>query len=227
MRLLQVLSRDDEFLPILAFIGFGLFATLILLLISRRGTAVRDLLREMATSAGWTGLRNLVLVSSGVKGMWRQFPVELGYRPRQKGVPSRLTLKVRARADARLNIKRRFEGFLSNRPMTWFGPPIVELHQPAASMMWVRGDGALAERVFADAGLASLLSANLVGRFDEVNVDGKGLRIVRALDEKPVRQKYGMPAFSMSFDARQYAPIAREEIALAEAMVQKLSMMTS
>lgn len=225
MHLLQVLSRNEEFSIILVIIGFGLFAGLILLLVSRRGNAVRDLLREVATAAGWTDLRNLVLASSGVKGMWRQFPVELGYRPRQKGVPSRLTLRVRARADARLNIKRRFEGFLSNRPLTWFGPPIVELHQPAASMMWVRGDRALAERVFADAQVASLLSANLVARFDEVNVDGKGLRIVRALDEKPVRQKYGMPAFSMSFDAGQYAPIAREEIALAEAIAQKLSMM--
>lgn len=220
------LPRSDEFSIILIVMGFGLFVSLLLFAVSRRGNAVRDLLREIASAAGWTNLQNLFLAASGVKGTWRQFPAQFGYSPRQKGVPSRLTLKVRARADARLNVKRRFEGFLSNRPLAWFGPPIVEVHQPAAAMMWVRGDQALAERVFADSNVSSLLNTNLVARFDEVNVDGNGLRITRALDERPVKQKYGIPTFSMSFDAGQYAPIAREEITLAEAIVQKLSMMS-
>lgn len=215
----------DEVVAVLIFGAIAIFVVLILLTVNRRSGSIRDLLRQLATAAGWTNLQNLFFVASGVKGMWRQFPVEFGYFARQKGVPARLRLKVVAQADARLIVKRRFEGLLSNRPLAWFGPPIVDVHSPAAAMMWVRGDQALAERMFADQKVASLLASNLVARFDEVKIDQKGLRITRALDERPVRQKYGMPMFSMTFDAQQYAPIAQEEVALAEAVVEKMSLM--
>ena len=91
--------------------------------------------------------------------------------------------------------------------------------------MWVRGDPALAERVFADANVSSMLDRNLIARFDEVKIDGNGLRITRALDDSKVRAKYAIPMFSMSFNAEQYAPIAQEEVALAQAMVEKVSLM--
>jgi hypothetical protein len=197
---------------------------LVVIAASKANTTTRELLRRTATAAGWSDLRNLFFAGTGVKGTWRSFPVELSYMPRQKGVPRRLILKVRARTDSRLIVKRKFSGLFSNRPLTWFGPPLVEVK--SAEELWVRADEAgLAERLIADHVLASLIWTNLVARFDEIRVDGKGLRILRALDEQLVREKYGIPAFQMRMDPARIEPIAREELALADALVTKLSMM--
>ncbi len=193
---------------------------------SRRTKEIRQILAGLATSAGWSGLRNAFLAAAGVKGTWRSFPVELSYHQRQKGTPERLVLKVRARTDGRLIVKRKFEGFFSNRPLTWFGPPVIDLHQPAAAELWVRSDQpALAERLLGDSDLARRLVENLLARFDEVKIDRRGLKIARALDERPVRVKYGIGAFSMKFDPSRYESIAREELALAEALVERLAAM--
>ena len=210
---------------IFPFLLFGLLTVVIVILLSvvnKRSTAVREMLRRIVEPAGWTNLENLSFIGSGVKGMWRQFPVELVYRQRQKGTPARFVLKISARSDTYLNVKRRFEGFFSNRPLTWFGAPLIEVHQPSASQMWVRGDQALADRIFADSNVASMTATNLVARFDELQIDGGGLRITRALDDRLVRMKYNMPSFTMAFDAKAFEPIAREQIALAEAVVGKL-----
>ena len=209
-------------LTILCFALFGVLMVVLLTTLNKRSAAVREMLRTIASAAGWTDLQSVSFVASGVKGMWRQFPVEFVYRQRQKGAPQRLVLKISAQSDAYLNVKRRFEGFFSNRPMTWFGAPLIEVHQPSASQMWVRGDPSLAERICADQKVASLIGANLVARFDELQVDGSGLRITRALDDRNVRMKYNMPSFTMKFDARQFEPIAHEQMALAEAVVAKL-----
>ena len=211
-----------DVLPILLFALFAVIVVALIVLLNRRTVAVRELLRTITTAAGWTDLENVSLIASGVRGMWRRFPVQFVYRQRQKGVPQRFVLKISAQSDAYLSVKRRFEGFFSNRPLTWFGAPLIEVHQPSASQMWVRGDPTLAERIFADANVASMIATNLVARFDELQIDGAGLRITRALDDRVVRMKYNMPSFSLAFDARTFEPIAREQIALAEAVVGKL-----
>ena len=211
-----------DVLPFLAFLVFAVIIVLLMLVVSRRSAAIREMLMEVANTAGWTNLETVSFIGSGVKGMWRQFPVELVYRQRQKGVPQRFVLKVTAQSDRYLNIKRKFDGFFSNRPLTWFGAPVIDVHQPSASQMWVRGDASLGERLFADANVASLIATNLIARFDEIRVDGSGLRVTRAIDERIVRTRYNMPGFTMTFDPKQFAVIAREEIALAEAMVGRL-----
>ncbi len=209
------------------FIGIALAAVIAIVAVaslSRRAKAIRQILTGLATSAGWSGLRNAFFAAAGVKGIWRSFPVSLSYHSRQKSTPERLVLKVRARTDGRLIVKRKFEGFFSNRPVTWFGPPVIELHQPAAAELWIRSDQpALAERLLGDSDLARRLVENLLARFDEVKIDRRGLKITRALDERPVRMKYGIGTFSMKFDPARYEAIAREELALAEALVEKLA----
>jgi len=207
-------------LPILFFVAFGVVMVMVIVAVNKRAVAVREMLREVTSAAGWASLQNVSFFASGVRGVWRQFPVELVYRQRQKSSPQRFVLKITARTDRYLNVTRRFEGLFSNRPLTWFGAPLIDVHQPSASQMWVRGDQSLAERVFADPKLASMIATNLVARFDELQVDGAGLRIMRALDDRLVRTKYDMPSFTMSFDPRLFEPIAREQIALAEAMVK-------
>jgi hypothetical protein len=203
----------------------GLVVIAMLVIVSRRTTAVRQLLANLASAAGWTDLRTISFLGSGVKGTWKSFPVSISYRARQKGVPQRLILKLRAQTDARLIVKRRFEGLLSNRPLTWFGPPLIDVHQPAAAELWIRSDqAAFAERIFNDAEVVKKIADNVVARFDEIRVDRNGLRITRAIDEQAVRQKYGF-GFTIAFDPKRYETIAGEELALAEALVNRLSMM--
>ena len=206
-------------LPILFFVAFGVVIVVVIVAVNKRAVAVREMLREVTSAAGWASLQNVSFFASGVRGMWRQFPVEIVYRQRQKSSPQRFVLKITAQTDSSLKVTRRFEGMFSNRPMTWFGAPLIDVTQPSASQMWVRGDQSLAERVFADPKLASMIATNLVARFDELQVAGTGLRIMRSLDDRLVRTKYNMPSFTMAFDPRPFEPIAREQIALAEAMV--------
>ena len=158
-------------LPFVCFVIFGVLMVALVMTLNKRSGAVRELLRTITSAAGWTDLQNVSFIASGVKGMWRQFPVEFVFRQRQKGAPQ-LILRISASSDAYLNVKRRFEGFFSNKPLAWFGAPLIEVHQPPASQFWVRGDPSLAERMFADQKIASLIAANLVARFDELQVDG-------------------------------------------------------
>jgi hypothetical protein len=216
----------DSLVGILVF-GIVVVAVILIVVAGSRGmTAIRELLRSLATSAGWTDLRNAFMVAAGVKGTWRSFPVALSYMGRQKGTPQRLILNVGARSDSRLIIKRRFTG-LFNRPLTWFGPPLIELRHSSAEELWVRADEpTLAERLFGDSSLAALMGTNLVARFDEIRIDRGGLRLTRALDDRLVKEKYGMATFAFRPDTEKLEPIAREELALAEALVNKLSMMS-
>ncbi|HEY3057149.1 MAG TPA: hypothetical protein VGK31_14580 [Thermoanaerobaculia bacterium] len=218
--------REDQLLPIVVA-GAFVVVVIVFVAISRRTGAIGVMLRELAASAGWTNVQKLFMSPAGVKGTWRSFPVELSYHLRQKGVPQRLILKVRAQTDSRLMVKRRFTGFFSNRPLTWFGPPLIEVRQPAAAEFWIRGDeAALAERLFGDSAVASVMYTNLVARFDEIRLDRRGLRITRALDDHLVTAKYAMPRFAVRLDVTKFEPIAREELALAEALVNKLSMLS-
>ena len=217
-------DRSAIVLSVIGMVMFAAFVIWILLAVNRRTATIRDLLRSLAASAGWTDLRNVFFAAAGVKGMWRSFPAQLSYHARQKGVPQRLILTVTAHTETALIVKRRFTGVFGNKPLAWFGPPVIEVHQPAAEGFWVRGDVMLADRFFSDASVAPKISENVVARFDEIRIGSKGLRITRSLDDRLVRQKYGLPAFSMRFNAAQFEPIAREELALAEAMAGKLTM---
>jgi len=189
----------------------------------RQAGSVRDVLLPVVTAAGWANLEPTWFTASGFRGLWRTFPVELAYAPRQKGVPRRLILKIRAPSQSRILIKRRMYGFLS-RPFTLFGPPVVEMRQPAAQELWVRADEpAFAERIFGDGALVSMISKNLVAAFDQIRIDGSGIRVIRSLDDRPVRAKYNMPVFAMKFEPERFEPIAREMVALSEALAGKVS----
>lgn len=212
----------DEQIVLVAFAAGAALVIAVIVVLSRRTTSVRDVLQNLALSAGWTDLRK-VFLGSGVRGMWRSFPVKLVYIARQKGTPQQFVLTVRARTDWRLSIKRKFEGVFSNKPVTWFGPPLVEVHHPRAQVLWVRSDEVgLAERLFSDDVLAQLISENLVARFDQISVGRRGLTIRRSLDDTPVRKKYDMPAFTWSFQPALFEPIARQELELSQAIVEKL-----
>ncbi|HSP35383.1 MAG TPA: hypothetical protein VLU46_13800 [Thermoanaerobaculia bacterium] len=197
--------------------------TLVVLVGRRRNRAIRDMLLPIVTAAGWADVRPASFGWIGLRGVWRSYPVELAYAARQKSVPQRFILRVKAPSSSRLSVKRRMYGFLT-RPFTMFGPPLVEMRHPGAQELWVRADDmALAERVFFDDKTARLIAGNLVAAYDEVLVNSKGVRITRSLDDRPVRKKYDFAMVTMSFDPQRFAPIIHEEIALAEALVDKIS----
>lgn len=207
-------------------VGLGIaLGAVVLALVSKSSNAMREMLRQVGTAAGWMDVQDLRM-RAGVRGTWRSFAVSVAYNARQKSVPQRLVIDIGARSDVRLIVKRRFSGFLSNKPLAWFGPPLVELHAPAAAGFWVRSDEVnLAERLFDDQAVAAAIDAAIVARYDELRVNPKGLHIVRSLDDTPVREKYGLPRFSMRAEPARIEPLAREEWNAAEAVVNKLSLM--
>ncbi len=215
---------SDELRPVAIAIAIVIaIPALIAFVVRRRNEALLTVLLRVVTGAGWSDLRPMKFLASGYRGTWRSLPVELAYGGRQKSVPARFILKIAARSTTRALIKRRMYG-LFGRPFTLFGPPLVELRYPAAKELWVRADeAAFAERLFADDKLALQIANNLVAAYDEVRIGPKGLRIIRSLDDRPVRAKYAMPAFTFKFEPERYEPIAREEIALGQALVEKLA----
>jgi hypothetical protein len=201
---------------IVALLPFGIIALVlvfVLIAMHKQGRAVIEMLLRIAQSAEWTNVQSSSFPRPTVRGTWRQFPVSLRYGQHQKNAPRRLDLMISAQTDHNIRIQRRFEGFFSNRPLTWFGPPLIDVHQPSASQMWVRGDPQLAERLFADPKLASLFATNLVTRFDVVKIDSNALRVTRSLER---------PGARFRFDLSSSERIAREIIELAESMVEKL-----
>src|SRR5436305_4738580 len=103
--------------------GIIVFAAAILAFAAKRSTTLSELLMRLATSFGWEAPRQ-VWWNGAIRGRWRGIAVELRHMARYKGVPERLLLTVNVGSQARVIIKHR-GGFLS-KPMTLFGPPIVE-----------------------------------------------------------------------------------------------------
>jgi hypothetical protein len=112
---------------------------------------------------------------------------------------------VRLQAPARLDITRRQHGFFT-RPMTIFGPPLVDY--PPAAQFWIRADEiSLIERLFSTS-IAAMLDQNLTGRYDFLRLGGDALTIQRASDWK----------------REQAVAVAREELALAKAVIDALAL---
>ena len=200
----------------LQFVPFAVGALLlvgVIIAVRKQSTAVQQMMIGVAQAAGWSDLQASLFPRPTVRGTWQQFPVVLRFGPHQKNAPRRLSLEITAQTDHSIEIQRRFGGLFSNKPLTWFGAPLIDVHQPAAEPMWVRGDPQLAERLFADPKLGSLISTNMVTRFDRVKIDNSALRVTRSLQ---------LPGSRLRFDLESADRVAREMIELAEAIVEKL-----
>jgi hypothetical protein len=215
---------NDELTPVLLVVAIGIaFIAVIVFFARRRNAKLRDVLLPLMTSAGWSDLRPMFLVRTGLRGTWRSLPAEIAYGMRNRQTPERLILSLGVRSQTRLVVKRRMHGFWT-RPFTLWGPPLVELQRPDAQQFWIRSDEVVyADRVFGDDNLVKLIGENLVVAFDEIRMDGNGIRIKRAIDERGVREKYNLAAFRLTFDPQRFMPIAREEIELAQALAGKVA----
>jgi hypothetical protein len=162
--------------------------------------------------------------SGAWRAQWRGFEVELRHIGRQKGVPERLQLTVNTASPARVIVKRR-GGFMS-KPLTLFGPPLVEPMNPALrEQFWIRSDElALVERLFARAEVAPEFARNLLARFDVTDLQPKQLRILRAVDDSAVKKHFNRPFLKFGHDYELIETIASEEWKLATVIVEALGL---
>jgi hypothetical protein len=123
-------------------IGAGAALTVfIIAFVARKSSALYEWMLRLTTSFGWEAPRRIWWPGT-IRGRWQGIHVDLSHMNRYKGNPERLVLTVKTAAPARIIIKRR-GGFMS-KPLTLFGPPIVEPANPAVrEQFWVRSNEAL------------------------------------------------------------------------------------
>lgn len=201
---------DPEQLKLIVFVGVAAIVMVgVLALAMRRSAALGERLLTVARDAGWQGAVRTKFLGA-VRGDWNGYPAVVRRIPRQKAVPERVVTRLRVQVPARLSVKRRLRG---GRPITLFGPPLVELRDGAGAEFWIRSDEVtLAERLFAGAGVAALLERNLVSRFDAVTLSRDSLQVLRAVDAR------SQP------EPERIAHLATEEWSLATKIVEALSL---
>jgi hypothetical protein len=213
----------EEQIVWMAIAAIVVFAVALAVLLARKSSTLSERLLRLATSFGWEAPRR-VWWSGAIRGRWRGTPVELRHMTRYKGVPERILLMMNVASQARIIIKQR-GGFLS-KPMTLFGPPIVEPRNLAnREQYWIRSDELVyVERLFARAEVASALEPNLIARFDVVDLKPRQLRILRAVDDSAVKKRFGRPFLKFGRDYELIETIAAEEWRLAVAIVEALGL---
>lgn len=199
-------------------------AVAIIAILVRKSSALSERLERLMISFGWEAPRR-VWWTGAIRARWRGFDVELRHMSRYKGVPERVLLTVKTASPARVIVKRRILGFLS-KPITLFGPPLVEpMNLPDRERFWIRSDElVLVERLVAYAEVPPALETNLIARFDVVDLGPKQLRILRAVDEGAVRKHFNRPFLKFGRDYELIDTIATEEWKLAVVIVEKLGL---
>jgi hypothetical protein len=195
----------------------------IIAIVRMRSPALAERLSRLVKSFGWEA-PNRIWWSGAWRGRWRGFPVELRHIGRQKNIPERLRLTINAASPARLMVKRR-SGFL-DKPLTLFGPPMVEpMNAALREHFWIRSDElAFVERLFARADVEPEFERNLIARFDEVELKPKQLRILRAIDDSAVKKHFNRPFFKFGRDYEEIDTIATEEWRLAVMIIETMGL---
>jgi hypothetical protein len=214
---------DQEQIVWFVFGGIVVFAVAIAAVVAKKSSTLVERLSRLVTSLGWEAPRR-VWWSGALRGRWRGFDLELRHMSRYKGVPERLQLTMSTASPARVIVKQR-SGFLS-KPITLFGPPIVEPMNPALrEQLWIRSDElALVERLFARAEVAPEFEKNLIARFDVVDLKPRQLRILRAIDDSAVKKRFNRPFLKFGRDYELIDTIASEEWQLAVMIAETLGL---
>ena len=203
--------------------GVVVMTVVIIIFIGRKSSELAERLLRLAISFGWEEPRRGWWPGT-IRGRWRGMDVDLSHMNRYKGTPERLLLTVRTAAPARVIIKHR-GGFLS-KPLTLFGPPIVEpMNMRDREKYWVRSNELpFVERLFARAEVDPALEPNLIARFDVVDLKPKQLRILRAIDDRAVKKRFNRPFIKFGRDYDLIETIASEEWQLAVMIVEALGL---
>jgi hypothetical protein len=206
------------------FGGIIAVGVVVLAFASRRSSTLQKRLLPLVTSFGWEGARR-IWWNGTMRGRWRGMEVSLQHMGRYKGVPERLLLTLKAASPARVIIKRRTGGFMT-KPMTLFGPPLVEpMNVANREQYWIRSDELVfVERLFSHAEVAPALEPNLIAQFDVVDLQSKQLRIMRAVDDSAVKKHFNRPFLKFGRDLELIDAIATEEWKLAVVIVESLGL---
>jgi hypothetical protein len=204
----------DQGGPSLYLFGFLVLLCAVVPVVLLGTRAMRSLLRQVAGSAGWTDLRSVLLTANGVKGTWRQLPARFVYVRGSEITPAALVLTINARSPASLCIKPRHAAFVSVRGLELSGPATPVELPAVASQYWMWGDRSIAEHVFADPKIASLIDQNLMDQHDEVVIYPRGVRLTRSIPSFGAIRKHTLAA--------KYGPIAQTLMALAEGLIRLL-----
>ena len=188
----------------------------------RRSSAFHQRLLQLAGSFGWEGARR-VWWSGAIRGRWRGLEVEIRHMGRYKGIPERLQLTAQSGSPARVIIKRRTGGILS-KPLTMFGPPLVEpMNFAARDEYWIRSDQPMfIETLLSRAPVTEALESNLIAAFDFIDIESTGLRIMRAVDDSAVKKHFSRPFFRWGKDLELIDTIATEEWKLASTIIEAI-----
>ena len=186
-------------------------------------SALSERLEAIAQSLGWESAKR-VWWSGAIRGQWRGFNVEWRHMARYKSTPERLQLTITVEAPGRIIIKRRAGIF--SKPITWFGPALVE---PASFTQreeyWIRADPSMPlDALFSRKEIVAAIDENLIAGFDLVALEARRLRIFRALDDTVVKKKFNRPFFQWGKDLDFIERVAREEWALAIAIIEALGL---
>ena len=205
------------------FGGIIVLSGAVLAFAARRSSTLQNRLLPLVTSLGWEGPRR-IWWNGTMLGRWRGMEVRLQHMGRYKGIPERLQLTVRTASPARVIVKHR-GGFMS-KPLTLFGPPIVEpMNIANREQFWFRSNELVfVERLLAHAEVAPELERNLIARFDVVDLKPKKLVILRAVDDSAVKKRFNRPFLKFGRDYELIDTIASEEWRLAVLIVETLGL---
>jgi hypothetical protein len=201
------LAREAAFLLLLALaLGLMVFAL-------RSQHRVREALGRLATGFGWEDLRKpFFAVALLVRGTWKGRPVALRYRPPSKNSPPYVSVEIAVPLPGRFELRSRPQHLAFwNRPIALFGPPAVDLFDPADAAgfrAWADDRSAL-DRLLALPGIRPLLSENLQAGGGSLRLKNGVLRVRRATRI--------FASFRLGPNPDQVCAIAREEWALLAA----------
>jgi hypothetical protein len=214
----------EQQIPFIVIGASILVAAVSLVVISKKSSALSARLAALVTTFGWEAPQR-VWWNGAIRGRWQGVDVELRHMGRYKSMPERLQLTIKTSSPARVIVKRRTDTFLS-KPLTLFGPPLIEpMNVADRERYWVRSDELVyAERLFAHAEVAPALEPNLIARFDSVDLRRDQLRILRAIDERSVKKHFNRPMIKFGRDYDLIETIAKEEWRLATVIVQALGL---
>jgi hypothetical protein len=187
-------------------IGVSVFLILIFLVQSNRAKRLCERLELLAREMGWSEVGSSFFYGLAVEGVWNGYNVRIRRLARRKGAPERIVSSISVQTPARIIITRRQHGVFAGRPLTLFGPPLVDL--PLYSQFWIRADEiTLADRLM-HSSAAAILDRILVSRDDLFRMGGDDLLIQRV----------------SSNDPDEVARLAREELELLRGVIDGLAL---
>src|SRR4051812_6391810 len=221
LRTTYAVAMRDEQIVWMVIAAIVVFAGLVVAVVAKKSSELSERLLRLTTSFGWEAPRR-IWWNGAIRARWRGIPVELRHMARYKGIPERILLTVNVASQARVIIKHR-GGFMS-KPLTLFGPPIVEpMNLRDREKYWVRSNElAFVERLFSRAEVEPALEPNLIASFDVVDLRPKQLRILRAIDDRAVKKRFNRPFIKLHRDYELIETIAAEEWRLAGAIAETL-----